>query len=139
MRLRLRVKDLKSCEGENLLAFNDSSTRLCETIYLMISFEECINKRIVKMCFLVIPCKKKSVYNAILGRWFLGALDVVASTIHLKMKYHIILDESIVIPTKLCGAHLIHEIIWKNPFTSVITSKKGKRIIREQLTWLTST
>lgn len=61
MRLRLRVKDLKSCEGENLLAFNDSSIRLCETLYLMISFEECINKRIVKMCFLVIPCKKKCI------------------------------------------------------------------------------
>lgn len=122
MRLILHVKELKPCEGGTLLAFNDSSTRPCGTIDLPVSFGEGKNKRILKVCFLVIPYK--NIYNGLLGRSFLAALNEVASMVHLKMEYHNSLGELVVIATNLRGAHLIHETMLKNPIMSAITFER---------------
>lgn len=86
MKLGLCVKDLKPCEGGNLLAFIDSSTHPCGTIDISILSGEGKNKRIMKVCFLIIPCE--SISNEIIGRLFLVIKDAVTSTTHLKMKYN---------------------------------------------------
>lgn len=125
MRLILHVKDLKPCEGGTLLAFNDSSTRPCGTIDLPVSFGEGKNKRILKVCFLVIPYK--NIYNGLLGRSFLAALNKVASMVHLKMEYHNSSYELVVIATNLRGAHLIQETVLKNPIMSAITFEREKK------------
>lgn len=49
----------------------------------------------MKACFLIIPCE--NVYNKIPIRSFLEAINAVASTTHLNMKYHKIRSESVVI------------------------------------------
>lgn len=85
--LGLCIEYLNPCEWGNLLAFKDSSTLPYEIIDLSLSFGDGKkNKRIVKICFLVIPCE--SVYNGILKKLFLDVLEAVAFTVHLKMKYY---------------------------------------------------
>lgn len=113
MRLKLHKQDLKPCEGRSLIGFNYTSTCPYESIDLLVSVREGNNKRIVCACFLVVLCE--SVYNDILGRSFLEALDVVASTVHLKMKYHNNLGKSLVIAIDLRRAHLIYEAILRKP------------------------
>lgn len=51
----------------------------------MVSIGEGRKKKMMKVCFLAVPCE--NVYNCILGRHFLATLDVIAYTVHLKMKY----------------------------------------------------
>lgn len=63
-KLGLCKQGLRSSEGRHLLAFDDSSTRPCEELYLLVSFDEGGNKRIVNLHFLVVPCE--NVYNDIL-------------------------------------------------------------------------
>lgn len=45
-----------------------------------------MNVRNISLQFLVVPCN--NVYNFILGRPFASALDVVASLVDLKLKFH---------------------------------------------------
>lgn len=53
---------------------------------LQASFSGEKRKRTMNFLFFVVPCE--IVCNGILGRSFLATLDVVASPVHLKMKYH---------------------------------------------------
>lgn len=117
-RLGMRKKNLKSCEGRNLLEVNNSSTYRCGTRDLLVSFGEGKNKRSVKVYFLIIPFE--NIYNDIQGRSFLAVLDAVASTVHLKMIYHNSLGDSIVIVAGLHGYLLIEETILKNPLANVV-------------------
>lgn len=80
------MQDLKSCEGKSILTFNDSSTRPCETLDLLVSFDKRKNNKIVNMIFFVVP--SENVYNYILKRSFLEKLDIIASIVNLNMKYH---------------------------------------------------
>lgn len=80
---------------------------------LLVFVKEGKGKRILDICFLVIPCER--VCNIILGRSFLATLDGVTSTFHLKMKYHNDWGELIVISDDLYQAVLIHETILKTP------------------------
>lgn len=52
-----------------------------------------MDTRMVNLQILVVFCK--SIYHCIIGRSFAETLDVVASPIHLKMKYHNIYDEPV--------------------------------------------
>lgn len=111
--LGLRKQYMRLCEGQSLVMFNDSSFCLCGHVYLSISLGEGNNNRIMNVCFSVISCK--NVYNDILGRPFLAALDVMASPVHLKIKYQNNSGRYVVFKDDLHGARRIKEAILKNP------------------------
>lgn len=69
--------------------------------------------RTVNVHFLVVPYE--NAYNGILGRSFMETLDVMASKVHMKMKYYSNSGKLIVITDDLCGALLTHKTILKNP------------------------
>lgn len=125
IRLGLCMKELRSCEGGNHRAFIDSLTRPCSAIDLSVSFGKGKNKRTLKVYILIIPCK--FFYNDILGRSFMETIDIVASTVNLKMKYHNCLSESIVIEASFLGDHLIHETLLNNPLVTIVTFKRRKK------------
>lgn len=79
------MQDLKPCEEMNILAFDDSTTRPCGWVDMIVSLKEGEDKRSTNIYFLVVPCE--SVFKGFLGRPFVATLDVVASPVHLKMKY----------------------------------------------------
>lgn len=79
------MQDLKPCEEMNILAFDDSTTRPCGWVDMIVSLREGEDKRSINIYFLVVPCE--SVFKGFLGRPFITTLDVVASPVHLKMKY----------------------------------------------------
>lgn len=85
-----------------------------------------MDERTVGTCFLVIPFDE-SVYNVILGRPFFAALDAVASTIHLKMKYHNDFGKPVIIWGVLRGSPKIHEAILKNPWATMVGNDKRKK------------
>lgn len=87
-------------EGTELQGFNRSSTRPWGYINLDVTFDE----RTIETTFLVVPVM--SVYNSILGRPTLAALDVVALTVHLKMKYNGDNGEVVTIHTNLSSANI---------------------------------
>lgn len=60
----------------------------------------------IDMKFLVVPCK--SVYNRILERPFAAILDVVASHVYFKIKYHNVHNEPMNICVDLSIAWRIH-------------------------------
>lgn len=122
------MKDFKSREGGNVLVFNDSLTHPCGTIDLSISFGDGKNKKIVRVCFLVISYE--SVYNDILGNSFMGVFDNVAFAFHLKMKCHQSSGKLVVITIDLRGYCLIHEKILNNPLAITIAFENGKRNVR---------
>lgn len=97
----LRKQYLRSCKGQSLATFRDSSTRSYGHVDIPISLVKRINKVIVNVRFFVIPCG--SVYIGILGQRFLKLLDVVASPVHLKMKYHEGSGKPVVITIDMCG------------------------------------
>lgn len=66
-KLGLHDRDLKTYEGKSLLAFK------CEMVELPVSFSKRKDKRTVNVHFLMIPYE--NVYNDIIGRSFLIALD----------------------------------------------------------------
>lgn len=70
----------------NILAFNDSTTRPCGWVDIIVSLGEGEEKRSANIYFLVVPCE--SVFKGFLGRPFIATLDMVASPVHLKIKYH---------------------------------------------------
>lgn len=106
--------------------FNDSIIHLCGAMELSVCVREGKDKRIMNLYLLVIHCK--SVYDFILGRSFLASLDAMASTVHLKLKYHNDSRELVVILIDLRGAYLIQEIILKKPHAiKLIFEKKRKK------------
>lgn len=102
MKLCLSKIYLKHYKGKNLLEFNDSFIRSYGCIYLLVSFGIGKNKRITDVHFFVIPCE--SIYNGIIGISFLTTVDAMASTIHLKMKYHNDSSKLAIIVANLGGA-----------------------------------
>lgn len=66
--------------------FNDSFIRACGEVYLLVSLGEENKKRIMNFSLFVISCE--NVYNSILDRLLLEALDNVASFVHIKINYH---------------------------------------------------
>lgn len=68
--------------------------------------------RIVKTPFSVLPCK--SIYNCIIGRPTLGWLGVVASTVHLKMKFYSLENEVITLDVDLASAKQCHFLSLKS-------------------------
>lgn len=75
------------------------------------------DERSMRVYFMVISCE--SVSNCIIGRPFLATLDVVTSSIHLKMKYHISGDKTIIIFVDMCSARRIHEAILRRLTTTL--------------------
>lgn len=133
--LGLHDRNLIPYESENLLAFNYSTTHPGRVVELSVSIKEGNDEKIVTVYFLVIP--SRSVYNCILRRYFLVTLVVVASIIHLKMKYHNKFGESNFILTDLCRTRLIHQMILKNPRATVlIFDKKMKTTLPSSITTL---
>lgn len=61
----------------------------------------------VDLQLLVIPCK--NVYKYILGSPFTIMMDVVASLKHLKLKYHNIHEESVMMCADLFKAQIIRQ------------------------------
>lgn len=57
-------------------------------------------------------------------------LDVIAFTVHLKMKYHSDLGYPIVVTIK---ARLIHEKILKNSLETIVSSEKIRTKVREAI------
>lgn len=76
------------------------------------------------LCFRVLG---KSVYNAILGWAFLKTLYVVASTVHLKLKYYDDFGKLIEIKEDLYKAHLIQEAVLNKFIVVVITPENSIR------------
>lgn len=68
------MKDLKSSEGRDLLAFNEALNHPCGTIDICVLLKEGRKKMTLKVCFLIMS--------------FSTALHIMASTVHFKMKYH---------------------------------------------------
>lgn len=81
-------------------------------VELMVSVGEESGLKSISTKFLVIPCK--SLYNHILGRPFTTVLDVVTSPMHLKLKYHNLHKELVVLCTYLDMAKKIHHALQKD-------------------------
>lgn len=75
----------------------------------MVSLGEGKNGRCANIYFLVVLCG--SVFNDILERSFLAALDVVASMVYLKVKYYSSDDSPIIIAVDLSYTHHIQKAI----------------------------
>lgn len=81
----------------------------------------------MNICFLEIPCE--NVYNTFLGRLFLVTLDALASTIHLKMRYHNNFGKPIFNSMDLHRDHLIHVNILKDLLATTVTSENKRKKI----------
>lgn len=79
------------------------------------------------MHFIVIPCE--TLYNGILRRSILVALDVVAYLTYLKMKYHNNLGKLGVILADLREDCLIHETMLKNTLKIIVASERRMKKI----------
>ena len=84
--LGLKRENLKYCVGLEAIGLNGINARLWGYVTLDVTFKDGVGKRTVEVLFLVIP--SASSYNCVFGRPTLAALDAVASTKHLKVKYH---------------------------------------------------
>ena len=56
-------------------------------------------------------CKHESTYNCVFGRPTLATLDAVASTVHLKLKYHNEQGTIVTIHTDLSGVWRLYEAL----------------------------
>jgi len=77
---------LEPYDDTDLCGFNKTSTRPWGYITPYVTFEEEMDERTVETPFLVVPVV--SIYNCILERPTLAALDAISSTVHLKIMYH---------------------------------------------------
>lgn len=75
--------------------------------------------RAVRLQLLVVPCK--IVYKCFLGIPFVVALDVVASPVHLYLKFHNLHDERVSINADLEGAKRIYQALQQNKGESKAT------------------
>lgn len=110
--LGLRREKLWPYEGSNLQAFNGVVNFPYGYIKLMVILGEGRDIRTVYIKFIGIPYR--SAYNCILGRSFITMMDVVASLIHLKFKYHNIHDELEMICADLFGAQIINKALQRD-------------------------
>lgn len=78
-------------------------------IEVMIYVREGRDVKIVESHFLVVPCK--SSYNCIFDRPFIVALDVVASMVHLKLKFHDLQGDAVTINADFEGAKRIYRVL----------------------------
>lgn len=62
--------------------------------------------RTVDLQFHMVPCKSTNI--CILGRSFVATLEVMASPIYFKLKYHNVQDESMTICVDLFGGKIIY-------------------------------
>lgn len=85
-KLGLKEENLKPYEDTDLHSFNKTSTRPWGYVTLSVTFREEMDERTFETLFLVVLVV--SIYNCILGRPTLAALDAVTSMVHLKMKCH---------------------------------------------------
>lgn len=72
-----------------------------------------------------------SIYNNILERSFIETIYVMASLVHLKMKYHNYSNKKVVIKVDLHGARRIHEAPLKNPLSTHVILEKRRKESRE--------
>lgn len=75
----------------------------------MVFVGEGIDIRLINTQFLVFPCR--SLYNCILCRPFTITLDIVASSVHLKLKYHKLHGELVVLLADLEATRKIHNTL----------------------------
>lgn len=95
----------------------------------LISFGEEKNMRTPNVLFVVVSCE--SIYNDIFGKSFLATLCIIASTVHLKMKYHNDSSQPILDKVNLHGTRPIHEATLKNYLESAITHEERKNAVDE--------
>ena len=112
-KLGLKRKDLKTYVDTDPLGFNKMSTCPWGYITLSVTFGEEMDERTIETPFLVIPVV--SIYNYIIGRSTLVALDTVTSMVHLKMKYHNNNRDMVTIYTDLKAAERCHQAWQKLP------------------------
>lgn len=103
---------LRSYEGSNLQIFNGTTTLLWGYVDLMIFVEDSKDIWFVDSKFHVVAYR--SVYNFILWRPFATTLNVVASSVYLKLKQHNLQRESVAINVDLEGANIIYQAFHKD-------------------------
>lgn len=106
-KLGLKREVLSSYVASNLQDFNKMTTRPWGYKCLMVTLEEGRDTRTTILKFLVISCK--SVYKCILIRPFTMKLNIVASLVHLKTKYHNFYAGFVTICVDIYGARRIHK------------------------------
>lgn len=90
-KLRLRREKLWSYKVSDLKAFNDTVTHPMGYTELTVILRKRRDTRRVDLQFLEISYK--SAHNCNLGRPFATMMDVMASLVHLELKYHNVHDE----------------------------------------------
>lgn len=70
---------------------------------LSLSLTEGIDKRTVNVSFLMVSCDR--IYNYFLEKAFFITLNIVTSTIHMNMKYHNDIDESVTTQVDILEDH----------------------------------
>lgn len=110
-KMNLERGNLLPCEGSNLQAFNGTTTCPWGYVEMVISVDDRKDVRSVIFKFLIVSCK--SIHNCILERLFVVMLDVVASPIHLKIKYHNLQRELVTINVDLEGEKRVYQDLHK--------------------------
>lgn len=82
----LRKENLRYFYGLEAIELIGTNARPWGYVTLDTNFGDGAGKRVIAVPFLVIP--DASAYNCVFEHPTLAALDAVASTVHLKMKYH---------------------------------------------------
>ena len=108
-KIKLKKEKLWPYEWLNLQVFNGMVTRLWGYIGLMVILGEEGDTIVIDYQFLVVS--SKSVYNGVLGWSFASLLDVIASPVYLKLKYHIVPNMLMIIRTNLSGAKRIYKYL----------------------------
>lgn len=106
-KLRLGREKLWSYKGSNLKAFNDTLTYPMGYTELTVIISKGRDTRRVDLQFLEISYKSARNYN--LGRPFATTMDVMASLVHIELKYHNVHDEKAKIGTEFLGSQRIHK------------------------------
>lgn len=96
-------------EGLDLQAFNGTANYPWGYVELMISLRNEEDIWTVNLKFSIVPYK--SIYSCILGKPFDAMLDVVASLVHPKLKYHNLQGDSITINFDLKGEKRIYQAL----------------------------
>jgi len=104
----LKREKMKYCFGLEAIGLNGTNARPWGYVTLDVTLGEGAGRRTIEIPFLVIL--DASTYNCVFGRPTLAALDLVASTVHLKMNYHSIEGEVVTVHTDLNGVRKLYEI-----------------------------
>ncbi|GAU50049.1 hypothetical protein TSUD_408450 [Trifolium subterraneum] len=84
--LQLNESHLTPYVGSDFQGFNGATTKPWGYVNLIVTFGQNETAKSIKVMFLVVDCP--SLYQCIIGRTAIADLPVVASTVHLKMKYY---------------------------------------------------